>query len=218
MHHWRSTGAPRASGAFAWPRVGVAAPRRQAATKSSFSIWLCAKCARMIDRDATRYTVAVLREWKTDAEQRARVEIESGPAPPRPESSALRHIPDDGQLRVAQASLEVLVRALAHQGHNVHLTPLAKGSEHCPRAFSGIGLPLLVLRLEHVVVVVNDSGHGLRCHVVDATDLHRDSLSVYDWTPISDPSRADEVVKSVLVGKLTANAAGDSVPDYETDT
>jgi hypothetical protein len=32
------------------------------------SIWLCQNCAKMIDNDALRYTVEVLREWKEDAE------------------------------------------------------------------------------------------------------------------------------------------------------
>ena len=29
-------------------------------------IWLCQNCASMIDRDVTRYTVALLREWKIE--------------------------------------------------------------------------------------------------------------------------------------------------------
>ncbi|WGS50125.1 hypothetical protein LFL96_01030 [Paraburkholderia sp. D15] len=34
-------------------------------------IWLCQNCATMIDRDAERYTVAMLKEWKRQAEEAA---------------------------------------------------------------------------------------------------------------------------------------------------
>jgi tetratricopeptide (TPR) repeat protein len=39
-------------------------------------IWLCQSCAKLIDNDPERYTVAVLREWKVSAEERALKEIE----------------------------------------------------------------------------------------------------------------------------------------------
>ncbi len=34
-------------------------------------IWLCQNCATIIDRDANKYTVPLLQEWKTKAEERA---------------------------------------------------------------------------------------------------------------------------------------------------
>lgn len=37
------------------------------------AIWLCQSCSRMIDTDRARYTVAVLRDWKQQAEQKARI-------------------------------------------------------------------------------------------------------------------------------------------------
>jgi tetratricopeptide (TPR) repeat protein len=39
-------------------------------------IWLCQDCAHLIDSDVQRYTVELLREWKRQAVQRARDEIE----------------------------------------------------------------------------------------------------------------------------------------------
>jgi hypothetical protein len=39
-------------------------------------IWLCASCARMIDRDEERYSAEILRQWKRGAEERARRRIE----------------------------------------------------------------------------------------------------------------------------------------------
>jgi hypothetical protein len=40
-------------------------------------IWLCANCARLIDSDSAKYTVALLHEWKNRAEIVALEEIES---------------------------------------------------------------------------------------------------------------------------------------------
>jgi hypothetical protein len=39
-------------------------------------IWLCQKCAKLVDNDSTRYTVSVLEEWKQLAEEKAIHEIE----------------------------------------------------------------------------------------------------------------------------------------------
>lgn len=44
-------------------------------------IWLCSKCAKMIDDDAVRYTVALLQDWKKAREQSARVSVEGGGQP-----------------------------------------------------------------------------------------------------------------------------------------
>lgn len=38
-------------------------------------IWLCANCADMIDRDAQRYSVQLLLDWKRQAEDRAKLEL-----------------------------------------------------------------------------------------------------------------------------------------------
>jgi len=51
-------------------------------------LWLCQNCAKLIDSDVQRYTPELLREWKRQAEQRARDEIEGiayvSPPPPPP--------------------------------------------------------------------------------------------------------------------------------------
>ena len=39
-------------------------------------IWLCQTCAKLIDSDEKRYTVEVLRKWKTEAEETARIRLE----------------------------------------------------------------------------------------------------------------------------------------------
>ena len=38
-------------------------------------IWLCKKCARLIDTDVKKYTVELLREWKESAEENASLEL-----------------------------------------------------------------------------------------------------------------------------------------------
>jgi hypothetical protein len=38
-------------------------------------IWLCGKCAKLIDSDLSCYSIEVLRKWKQDAEERARAAI-----------------------------------------------------------------------------------------------------------------------------------------------
>ena len=41
----------------------------------SNGIWLCQTCAKLIDNDVNRFPVAILRQWKTDAENEARINI-----------------------------------------------------------------------------------------------------------------------------------------------
>ena len=41
-------------------------------------IWLCQSCSKLIDSDETRYTVALLHQWKKDAIQRALGSIAGG--------------------------------------------------------------------------------------------------------------------------------------------
>jgi hypothetical protein len=50
-------------------------------------IWLCQNCAKLIDNDDARYTVALLRAWKERAEAAARAEVE-GSGAHRPEDAA----------------------------------------------------------------------------------------------------------------------------------
>jgi hypothetical protein len=39
------------------------------------AIWLCQNCGKLVDSDSTRFTVEVLRDWKTQAEREASREI-----------------------------------------------------------------------------------------------------------------------------------------------
>jgi len=50
-------------------------------------IWLCQNCAKLIDSDLRRYTPELLREWKRQAEERARDEIEGVVYPPSPKEA-----------------------------------------------------------------------------------------------------------------------------------
>jgi len=49
-------------------------------------IWLCQNCAKLVDNDDTRYTVAILHHWKQLSEEAVLLEIESPIQAPRPES------------------------------------------------------------------------------------------------------------------------------------
>jgi hypothetical protein len=42
-------------------------------------IWLCQKCAKLVDNDSQRYPIGLLREWKRLSEEAALLEIESSP-------------------------------------------------------------------------------------------------------------------------------------------
>ena len=42
------------------------------------AVWLCQRCHTLVDQDERHYTVALLRQWKTDAEASARHELETG--------------------------------------------------------------------------------------------------------------------------------------------
>jgi hypothetical protein len=46
-------------------------------TDGGNGIWLCQTCAKLIDSDMTRYTVAVIREWKELAETSAQRDLEN---------------------------------------------------------------------------------------------------------------------------------------------
>src|SRR5215216_4906895 len=41
-------------------------------TEAANGIWLCQTCAKLVDSDEPGYSVAVLRGWKSDAEEHAR--------------------------------------------------------------------------------------------------------------------------------------------------
>lgn len=44
-------------------------------------IWLCQTCAKLIDNDVQRFTVSLLREWKHNAENSARLQVEGRVSP-----------------------------------------------------------------------------------------------------------------------------------------
>lgn len=57
------------------PRFDAALTREQRAGIEN-AIWLCQTCARLIDSDETRFSVALLRGWKLEAEYAAREALE----------------------------------------------------------------------------------------------------------------------------------------------
>jgi hypothetical protein len=42
------------------------------------AIWLCQNCGKLIDSDELRFTASHLRQWKAEAEERARIFLERG--------------------------------------------------------------------------------------------------------------------------------------------
>jgi hypothetical protein len=57
---------------------GLSAHQR---ASSENGIWLCQTCAKLIDSDQSRYSVAKLAEWKSDAEAAAALALEQRRAP-----------------------------------------------------------------------------------------------------------------------------------------
>jgi hypothetical protein len=53
--------------------AGLTSEQRQSIDNA---IWLCQNCAKLVDNDPGRYTIAALREWKTNAEAAARAQVE----------------------------------------------------------------------------------------------------------------------------------------------
>lgn len=47
-------------------------------TSPDNGIWLCQKCAKLVDNDSLKYSVDVLREWRHFSEKAARLAIETG--------------------------------------------------------------------------------------------------------------------------------------------
>jgi len=58
------------------PRYDPALTREERSSIDN-GIWLCAWCADLVDRDETRFTAELLRQWKKEAEERAAVELQS---------------------------------------------------------------------------------------------------------------------------------------------
>jgi hypothetical protein len=66
------------------PRYDSAlAPAERAAIENG--IWLCQICAKLIDNDPVRYTVAILRDWKSFSEKQARSRLENRSGPEIPD-------------------------------------------------------------------------------------------------------------------------------------
>lgn len=71
------------------PRYDAALTPEQRASIEN-AIWLCQNHAKLIDSDPSRFTVALLREWKTRAEEEARSELgKAAAAPTKPTGPAV---------------------------------------------------------------------------------------------------------------------------------
>ena len=71
-------------------------------SSSHNGIWLCIKCSTLIDKDDPAYSVDLLRQWKTNAEQAALMALVGQPQKPKPSgvstlyySCFLSHSPED---------------------------------------------------------------------------------------------------------------------------
>lgn len=79
--------------AIGGPRFDSSLSARQRSAITN-AIWLCQNCAKLIDNDAARYTVDLLRQWKTLAEETARLGVESTGA-----AFALQPVSDDEMVK-----------------------------------------------------------------------------------------------------------------------
>ncbi len=190
----------------------------------------------MIDRDEVSYTVALLQQWKRDTEDRATVEIRGRAGRPSNRehrvtfdeklaaeltldelreleeiSADLASCTDDALVETvrqkeARTGLQVVAEYLKRHGRVAHLEQLREGTRNCPRALSGLALPLLLLYVEHVVVVLDDALNGLFCYVLDSTELDREPLPAQEgWIRIADPKSASKMVVPLLKKRLRSS-------------
>ncbi|WP_422395090.1 WD40 repeat domain-containing protein [Nocardia vulneris] len=76
--HKRRCGIPYRRSGARWPPVRPDTSEQRCSPENG--IWLCANCARLIDSDFARFTVALLHAWKAQAEGFAQLSLA---APPR---------------------------------------------------------------------------------------------------------------------------------------
>ena len=57
------------------PRYDVSLPATERKSIQN-GIWLCQNCGKLVDSDTSRYSVGMLRWWKSQAEENARLELE----------------------------------------------------------------------------------------------------------------------------------------------
>jgi len=62
--------------AFGGPRYNASISEKQRASIVN-GIWLCQSCAKLIDSDTSRYSSKLLNKWKHQAEESARIQLES---------------------------------------------------------------------------------------------------------------------------------------------
>ena len=75
-------------------------------------VWLCRKCAKIVDDDPSTYSVELLREWKRLSEQAALIECQHG---------RLSVLSDDIRF---YPSLDALIRGLEDQMRNAAISDL----------------------------------------------------------------------------------------------
>ena len=66
-------------------------------------IWLCQNCAKLVDSDEARFTVAVLRQWKANAEAAARYALETSESRPNPSEATKRGLRRPARAKVNHA-------------------------------------------------------------------------------------------------------------------
>ncbi len=85
-------------------------------------VWLCQNCAKLIDSDPVRYSIADITQWKVEAEERVRRELAgTKEAPPsKPLIIAYRFTPGtDLSSRDAQYNIMYVNRVLGKQRHEI---------------------------------------------------------------------------------------------------
>jgi len=119
------------------PRFDPALTSEQRASIEN-AIWLCQKCAKLVDTDTHRFTVASLRAWKANAEAKALrgiggIDVEVHNLLPQPASANHTPIP-----RIADLPYDVARQMLINAGWQPRSRHWSHGSD--PNVQAGNGL------------------------------------------------------------------------------
>jgi hypothetical protein len=99
------------------------------------AIWLCQRCAKLVDSDVVRYAVGTLRKWKVDAEARALRALDGGTSSeffPPPPSAVHAPLP-----RIAGLSYDRARQLLQEAGWQPRLHHFSHGNHPNFRAGNG---------------------------------------------------------------------------------
>jgi hypothetical protein len=100
-------------------------------------IWLCQKCAKLIDNDTYRYSVDLLNKWKDDAEDKALSDVQSGKKQSNSKIDRFRKVLE--LVREQEVKAEILLKERYGDPISTELSPKFKGTSNY---LSGFSFPL----------------------------------------------------------------------------